>query len=122
MTRDDLVNDIWVGLPMLRRNLLGKHRVQRFVELAVAESPLEVLRHVQSGGHQADIVSATWKGSVKKGYCVKYGDDSVQFGPLFWIIAIPIIQYVVKRLMERWFGGGSQEQLLIASWKRELNR
>lgn len=119
MTREELVQDIWNGLPMLRRNLLGRKRIERFVEIAVAESPLEILQYVSDRSHQAEIVAATWKGSVKKGYCVKYGDDSVQFGPLFWIIAIPLIQYIVKKLMERWFGD-RRARIAIAAWRQEM--
>lgn len=121
MTRDEIIEDIWGGLPLLRRNLLGKKRIRRFIEAAVAESPIDVLQHVNDRSHQAEIVAATWKGAIKKRYCVEYGDDSVQFGPLFWIIAIPIIQYIVKKLMERWFGG-REDRDAIAAWRKEMAR
>lgn len=121
MNRDELVNDIWQELPLLRRNLLGKRRIRRFVEAAVAESPVDVLQHVSDRSHQAEIVAATWRGAVKKRYCVEHGDDSVQFGPLFWIIAIPIIQYIVKKLMERWFGDRG-DRIAIVAWRKEMAR
>jgi hypothetical protein len=119
MNIQELCDKVWEELPPLRRWLVGKGRIDSLVKLAVEQCPIEMLSHVQGRPDSQSVVLFAWKSAVKRRYCIQYEDDGAQFGPLFWIILSPILQYIVTRLLEWWLEANSHK-LLIAGWRREL--
>lgn len=119
MIQQELRDAIWDELPPLRKHILGRQRIDNVITLAIEQCPDDLFRHVEHNDGQQDVVLAAWKSAVKRRYCIAYEGDGVQFGPLFWIILSPLIQYVIKRLLEWWLESSSH-RLLLAGWKREL--
>lgn len=119
MTSEDVANHVWAGLPMFRRSLLGRREASRFIRIAVAESPLELMQHVQAGSDQEKIVAAAWRNAVKRRYCISRDTEDTSLGPLFWIVVGPILQCIVERLLEMWFSD-RRARIAIAAWRREL--
>lgn len=118
MTKEELRDEVWDSLPWLRKRMLGRECVDRMVNMAAAQAPVKLLSHVRGKPDQIAVVEAAWRGNVKKSYCVKYGEDSITFGPLFWIVASAVLQYVITKLLEWWFER-RECRALISSWKAE---
>ena len=117
MTQQELRDQLWRELPVLRRNILGRERVDDLITIAIEQFPEEYARHGQSS---QDVVAMAWSQDVKRGYYLLYGED-VTFGPLFWILISPVIQYLLKRLLEWWFES-SANRVKMAGWRRELTK
>lgn len=115
MTISELQDRIWDDLPFLRKNLVGRDRVDDLVLVAVEQSPIEFMGHVEPKSRECDVVSAAWGQSVKRGYCLLYPE----MGPIFWLLIGPVLQAVIARLLE-WWWESSNHRILLAGWKRRL--
>lgn len=120
MTLKSLKEQLWRELPFVRKHIIGRERIDDIVILAIEQSPLEFCQHISEGTIEESVVLAAWEQSVKRGYCLMYGEEA-QFGPLFWILIGPIVQYILKRLLERWFES-SANRVMMAGWRRELTK
>jgi hypothetical protein len=118
MTLDELKDRMWDDLPLVRKNLVGRDRVDDLVMVAVEQCPVEFIAHVDPGSGEEEVVSRAWGQSIKRGYCLLYGDDA-EFGPIFWLLISPVLQMIVKRLLE-WWWESPKHRVLMAGWKRRL--
>lgn len=116
--KQDLQDLVWNSLPVLRRNLVGRRRIDRIVDLCIDRAPLEVLPCVGDRPGEQEIVAKAWQNSVKGMYCREYGEDAIQFGPLFWVIVSPLIQYAIMKIIE-WFWASRANRVLLAGWRKE---
>lgn len=119
MNRQEFQDMLWSELPAIRKRLVGKKRAERLAKIAIEQCPVEILQHVQEGGKQREVLLAAWRANVKKRYCVEHGEDAVTFGPLFWILISPVLQYIVKRILEWWFESRSH-RVILAGWQKEM--
>lgn len=117
LTQNELRDEIWHSIPPLRRLIIGRERVDDIVTMSIENAPLEQI--VAAGGDQS-VVLKVWEADVKRSYCLICGDE-VTFGPLFWILIGPIVQLVLKKLLEWWFESHSHRVMLVG-WKRELTK
>lgn len=115
MTIEDLQSRIWGDLPPLRKNLVGRDRVDDLVLIAVEQSPIEFISHLKPGSGECEVFSAAWGQSVKRGYCLLYPE----MGPIFWLLISPVLQAILRRLLE-WWWESSNNRILLAGWKRRL--
>lgn len=120
MTQRELRDQLWSELPVVRRNLIGREKVDDMITIAIEQCPLEFFQHVSQGSNEQDVALAAWGQSVKRGYGLLYGEEA-QFGPLFWILVSPLIQYLLKRLLEWWFESRAN-RVKMAGWRRELTK
>jgi hypothetical protein len=118
MKRDDLRDAVWKSLPYLRKQMLGRERIDRITDLVIDRAPLEVMPYVDRGSNEEEVVCLAWQSAVKMRYCTMYGEDAIQFGPLFWIIVSPLIQYAIKAIIEWWFQSRAN-RVLLAGWRKE---
>jgi hypothetical protein len=118
MTQQELRDQLWSELPVLRRNLVGREKVDDVITIAIEQCPLEFFQHISQGSNEQGVVLAAWGQSVNRGYRLLYGEEA-QFGPLFWILISPLIQYLLKRLLEWWFES-RVNRVKMAGWQKEL--
>ena len=116
--RGELEQRVWLSMPVLRRQLIGRERSDLITHVAVDRAPLEVLPYVDRGSKEEEVVCKAWQSSVKTKYCMRYGEDAIQFGPLFWIIVSPLIQYAIRAILEWWLESRSH-QVVMAGWRKE---
>jgi hypothetical protein len=115
MTIEDFQEKIWHELPFVRRNLVGRDRVDDLIWVAIENCPVEFMGHVDPHSNEQAVVSKAWEQSTKRGYCLLYGN------PIIWILLSPILQSLIKRLWDWWFSS-PQNRILIAGWKRRAFR
>jgi hypothetical protein len=120
MTQQELRNEIWDSLPPVRRRVVGRERVDDLITMSIENYPIHLCQHIQSESPEGEVVLAVWSQSVKRGYCLIYGEDKT-FGPLFWILIGPIVQIILKKLLDYWFSSGAG-RVLLSGWKRDLTR
>jgi hypothetical protein len=120
MTQQELRDEIWESLPPLRRRILGKERVEDLITMSMEHYPLELCPHILSGEGSEKVVLMTWEKNVKRSYSLVYGDDS-KFGPLFWIMIGPIVQLILRKLLDYWFASRSH-RVLLTIWRRQLTQ
>lgn len=119
--RQEFRDMVWDSLPVLRRNLVGRRRIDTIVDLCVDRAPLEVLPYIHDRPGEEAVVMKVWQQSVKGLYCREYGEDAIAFGPLFWIVVSPLIQYAITRILA-WFWESRANRVLIAGWRKEGQR
>lgn len=118
MTIEDLQEKIWDELPILRKNLVGRDRVDDLVLVAVEQAPVEFIGHTHPDSSEGEVLSKAWGQSIKRSYCLLYGEES-EFSPIFWLLVSPVLQAVVRRLLE-WWWDSPRNRVLMAGWKRRL--
>jgi hypothetical protein len=116
VNQQELRDQLWRELPVLRRNIIGREKVDDIITIAIEQCPLEFFQHISQGSNEQDVALAAWGQSVKRGY-----GEEAQFGPLFWILVSPLIQYLLKRLLEWWFESRAN-RVKMAGWRRELTK
>lgn len=117
-SREELHEIVWRSLPYLRKRLVGRERIDRITDIAIDRAPLEVMPYVSSGSSEEEVVCRAWQIAVKTRYCAAHGEDAIQFGPMFWIIVAPLIQYAIKAILEWWLESRGNRDLL-AGLRRE---
>ena len=120
MTKSELAREIWEELPFVRRQLIGREKFEDLFLISIEQCPESLFYHIIPGGNSQDVVVAAWGQSVRRGYCLLYSDN-VTFGPLFWILISPVLQYMLKRIVEWWMESRSHK-VLLAGWKKEATR
>lgn len=120
MTQSQLREQLWCELPLVRKSIVGRERVDDIITIAIEQSPIEFCRHISRGSIEQDVVLAAWGQSVKRGYCLIYGEEA-QFGPLFWLVVGPIVQIILQKLLDWWFASRSH-RILLEGWRRELTK
>jgi len=120
MTISELQSTVWKQLPVVRRNLVGRDRINDLIAVSIEQSPVELFRHVTSSNHSQEIVLAAWGQSVKRGYCLmRESTDEKQFGPIFWILIGPLLQAILQKLLD-WYFRSPKNAVLMRGWKRNL--
>jgi len=118
MTIRDMQDRMWAELPLVRRHLLGRSRVNDLVSIAIEQAPTELFRHVSNNASSQEIVLVAWGQNVKRGYCLLRGStDEKSFGPLFWILIGPLLQIMLKKLLD-WFFSSPKNAASMNAWKR----
>lgn len=118
MTREELRELVWSEMPLLRSRLVGRDRIDRITDLVIDRAPLEVLPYVDRGSHEEEVVKRAWQSAVKTQYCSMHGEDAIQFGPLFWIVMAPLVQYAIQAILNWWLESRSHRVLLVG-WRKE---
>lgn len=119
MTIEELQDHIWDELPFLRKNLVGRDRVDDLVLVAIEQAPVEYIGHADPNSSESDVVAKAWQQSIKRGYSLLYGGEESEMGPVFWLLISPVLQAVVKKLLE-WWWNSPRNRVLLAGWKRRL--
>ena len=121
MTFKELQDQMWLELPALRRNMVGKKRIDELVTIAIDQCPIAFVEHISNGSCEQSVVLSAWSQSVKKSHCLKNGHDNVQFGPLFWILVGPLLQILLQKLLDWWFES-ARNRVLMVGWQRSMTR
>lgn len=119
-TQEELREQLWRSVPPVRRLIVGRERIDDIISMAIESAPLEYMQHAGKSGDGPEVLLKAWEADVKRCYCLICGDE-VTFGPLFWILIGPIVQLILKKLLDWWFESNSH-RLLIAGWKREMTK
>lgn len=120
MTLQELRDDIWRSLPPVRKRLVGRRCIEELITTAIECSPIQFADCIQIGSPEEEVFLAAWRSDVKKAYCLKQGGD-FQFGPLFWIVAGPILQFIITRLLNWWFESSSH-RVIMAGISKEAHK
>lgn len=115
MKQQDLRDLIWAELPFVRKHIVGRERYEDLFTIAVEQCPIEFCNHASNGSPESDVIVSAWEQSVKRGYCLVYGDEA-QFGPMFWILIGPLVQIMLKKLLEWWFES-EKNRKAMAYWR-----
>jgi len=119
MTFEELKDQMWRELPVLRRNMVGKRRIDELVEIAIDQCPIQFVEHVSRGGDESEVILSAWRQAVKRGHCLLHGEHNVQFGPLFWVLVGPLLQILLKKLLDWWFES-ARNRVLMVGWQRSM--
>lgn len=111
MTIREVQETIWKQLPIVRRNLVGRDRVNDLIAVSIEQSPVELFRHITPINHSREIVLAAWGQNVKRGV------DDKQFGPIFWILIGPLLQAILQKLLD-WYFKSPKNAALMRGWKQ----
>ncbi len=85
---EEMKDGIWNELPRWKQALIGRKLFDELVETSASEIIADRARQNVEGGIVEQIA-----GRVR----AQYG-----FGPLFWIMIGPIIQHVIRKILELW--------------------
>lgn len=118
VNREELSELVWSKMPPLRGRLVGRERIDRVVGIVIDRAPLEVLPYVARGSHEEEVVMRAWQIAAKTRYCAMHGEDAIKFGPMFWIIMAPLIQYAIQAILA-WYLESRSNRVLLAGWRKE---
>lgn len=110
---------LWKDLPVIRRSLAGRERVNDLIAVAIEQAPVDLLRHVAGNTTSQGIVMAAWGQNVKRGYCLmRESTDEKQFGPIFWIVIGPLLQILLQKIID-WYFRSPGNMALLKRWRND---
>lgn len=115
--RDNFNKMVWDSLPRFRKMVVGRERIDDLIEIVVEQCPCEYVAQVSHKSCEEAVVSMAWTQSVKRSYCLLYGEE-VTIGPIFWILIAPLLQLMITKILEWWWESRNNRTLMIL-WNKE---
>ncbi len=119
MTLDELKDMVWADMPM-RKIMVGRRRVNNWVELAVENwQPAEF--GAAPEGYQRDLVVQGVVQSIRRMDEVMADEDSKQYG-FIWLLLLSGLVSLLVQLILKWWLKDDENKVTMAGWQKEMTK
>jgi hypothetical protein len=104
-------NEMWNGLPLVKY-LLGRKKINALIDSA----PFAVLEILRKNPSYEESTRSKWVGMTRE----LHAKDAT-FGPLFWLLVLPLLQVLIRKLIEWWLSD-RENRISMTAWHAEAHR
>ena len=110
-----LQNEIWNALPLVKY-LLGRKKINALIDSAIKSAPFAVLEILRKNPKHEESTRSKWVDMTRE----LHAKDAT-FGPLFWLLVLPLLQVLIRKLIEWWLSD-RENRISMATWHGERHR
>ena len=110
-----LQNEIWNALPLVKY-LLGRKKINALIDSAIESAPFAVLEILRKNPSYEESTRSKWVAMTRE----LHAKDAT-FGPLFWLLVLPLLQVLIRKLIEWWLSD-RENRISMATWHGERHR
>ena len=110
-----LQNEIWNALP-LAKYLLGRKKINALIGSAIESAPFAVLEILRKNPKHEESTRSKWVDMTRE----LHAKDAT-FGPLFWLLVLPLLQVLIRKLIEWWLSD-RENRISMTAWHGERHR
>jgi hypothetical protein len=108
-------NEIWNALPLVKY-LLGRKKINALIDSAIAAAPFAVLEILRKNPSYEESTRSKWVAMTRE----LHAKDAT-FGPLFWLLVLPLLQVLIRKLIEWWLSD-RENRISMTAWHAEAHR
>ena len=108
-------NEIWNALP-LAKYLLGRKKINALIGSAIESAPFAVLEILRKNPKHEESTRSKWVDMTRE----LHAKDAT-FGPLFWLLVLPLLQVLIRKLIEWWLSD-RENRISMTAWYAEAHR
>jgi hypothetical protein len=108
-------NEIWNALPLVKY-LLGRKKINALIDSAIESAPFAVLEILRKNPSYEESTRSKWVAMTRE----LHAKDST-FGPLFWLLVLPLLQVLIRKLIEWWLSD-RENRISMTAWHGERHR
>ena len=109
---NSLREKMWGKCPLVK-HLLGRKKIYVLIDSAIAVSNLSVLEIARKSPTCVDLACSKWVIATRE-----YHAKDATFGPLFWLLVLPLLQVLIRRMLEWWLDNREHRES-FAKWKNK---
>ena len=110
-----LQNEIWNALPLVKY-LLGRKKINALIDSAIESAPFAVLEILRKNPKHEESTRSKWVDMTRE----LHAKDAT-FGPLFWLLVLPLLQVLIRKLIEWWLSD-RENRISMTAWHGERHR
>jgi hypothetical protein len=110
-----LQNEMWNALPLVKY-LLGRKKINALIDSAIESAPFAVLEILRKNPIYEESTRSKWVGMTRE----LHAKDAT-FGPLFWLLVLPLLQVLIRKLIEWWLSD-RENRISMQTWHGERHR
>ena len=110
-----LQNEIWNALPLVKC-LLGRKKINALIDSAIKSAPFAVLEILRKNPKHEESTRSKWVDMTRQ----LHAKDAT-FGPLFWLLVLPLLQVLIRKLIEWWLSD-RENRISMTAWHAEAHR
>lgn len=108
-------NEMWNALPLVKY-LLGRKKINTLIDSAIDSAPFAVLEILRKNPDYAEATRLKWVEMTRD----LHAKDAT-FGPLFWLLVLPLLQVLIRKLIEWWLSD-RENRISMSVWHAEAHR
>jgi hypothetical protein len=108
-------NEMWNGLPLVKY-LLGRKKINALIDSAIESAPFAVLEILRKNPSYEESTRSKWVGMTRE----LHAKDAT-FGPLFWLLVLPLLQVLIRKLIEWWLSD-RENRISMTAWHGARHR
>jgi len=106
-----LKEKMWVKCPLVK-HFLGRKKINSLIDSAIAAANLSVLEIARKSPACVDLTCSKWVAATREHHA-----KDATFGPLFWLLVLPLLQVLIRRMLEWWIDSRNNRES-FAEWKK----
>jgi hypothetical protein len=108
-------NEIWNALP-LQKYFLGRKKINSLIGSAIESAPFAVLEILRKNPSYEESTRSKWVAMTRE----LHAKDAT-FGPLFWLLVLPLLQVLIRKLIEWWLSD-RENRISMTAWHGARHR
>lgn len=108
-------DEMWNALPLVKY-LLGRKKINALIDSAIESAPFAVLEILRKNPSYEESTRSKWIAATRE----LHAKDAT-FGPLFWLLVLPLLQVLIKKLIEWWLSD-RENRISMQTWHAEAHR
>jgi len=110
-----LQNEMWNTLPLVKY-LLGRKKINALIDSAIESAPFAVLEILRKNPSYEESTRSKWVSMTRE----LHAKDAT-FGPLFWLLVLPLLQVLIRKLIEWWLSD-RENRISMQTWHGARHR
>jgi len=107
--------EMWNALPLVKY-LLGRKKINALIDSAIESAPFAVLEIMRKNPGYEESTRSKWVAAARE----LHAKDAT-FGPLFWLLVLPLLQVLIRKLIEWWLSD-RENRISMTAWHGARHR
>jgi hypothetical protein len=108
---NSLQEKMWGKCPLVKY-LLGRKKINALIDSAIAVAPVAQFEIARKSPACVELTCSKWVIATREHHA-----KDATFGPLFWLLVLPLLQVLIRRMLDWWIDSRDNRES-FAEWKK----